>query len=127
MEINMPPESDVPEQIKVRYEKREKFFNDGVNPYRNGLKPDSLAAQLHDQYDQASREELEQKKANTSISGRVMAIRDFGKSGFLTLRDRSGTVQLYFEKKTLEESAHGIYKQLDVGDIIFAQGFLFKT
>jgi lysyl-tRNA synthetase, class II len=57
----------------------------------------------------------------------VMAIRDFGKAGFLRLRDRSGLIQLFCAKDKLGEEGFAAYRDLDVGDIVVGEGPLFKT
>jgi lysyl-tRNA synthetase class 2 len=98
------------------------------NPYKNGFKPKDLAADLHRGYDEKTKEELEATKVHTSIAGRVIAIRDFGKAAFLRVRDRSGLIQVFVSKNDLNEADYRGYKDdLDVGDIVYSEGPLFKT
>src|SRR3954453_3011272 len=120
-------ELDTPEQIRVRYEKRRHLLEQGKKPYANGFVPKDLARTLHQNYDEKTQAELETAAVKVSVAGRLIAIRDFGKGGFVRLRDHSGDIQLYIDKKTLSEEAFLIYKQLDVGDLIHTQGVLFKT
>jgi lysyl-tRNA synthetase class 2 len=120
--------SHLPEQVRVRYEKMERIRARGENPYKNGFKPEGLAADLHRNYDEKSKEELESTKFHTSIAGRIMAIRDFGKGAFLRLRDRSGLIQVFISKADLPEADYRSYKEdFDLGDIVYAEGPLFKT
>lgn len=64
------------------------------------------------------------------VAGRVIARRVMGKLAFVTLRDDSGTIQLYVDKSRLETGPEG-FKQLkgliDVGDFIGAAGTLKRT
>jgi len=56
-----------------------------------------------------------------------MAIRDFGKALFVRLKDRSGIIQLYVAKDKLGEEEYACYREMDIGDIVFSEGPLFKT
>ena len=64
------------------------------------------------------------------VAGRVIARRVMGKLAFVTLRDDSGTIQLYVDKSRLESGADG-FKQLkglvDVGDFLGASGTMKRT
>lgn len=72
---------------------------------------------------------VELEKAGTFIlAGRVAFIRSFGKAGFVKIRDRHGSLQLHLAKDRLQpESAFEDFKQLDLGDVVRAEGFLFRT
>jgi lysyl-tRNA synthetase class 2 len=59
-------------------------------------------------------------------AGRIVLLRDIGKLIFLTLRDRSGTIQVGLSKKMLGQQ-WSLAKLLDLGDIIGAAGALGKT
>jgi len=72
-------------------------------------------------------EELEGAKTGASVAGRILAIRDFGKAAFVRIRDRSGAIQLFVQRDKLGPDGYAKYKELDVGDIVFAEGTLFKT
>ena len=56
-----------------------------------------------------------------------MAIRDFGKASFVRLKDRTGLIQLYVQKDKLGEEGYAKFKELDMGDIVFSEGTIFKT
>ena len=118
---------DLQEQVRVRFEKMIKLRESGDNPFKNGYKPTGLASELHQKFDEKNKEELEAAKAHTSVAGRIIAIRDFGKAGFWRLRDRTGIIQVYISKEKLGEAAYAKARTCDVGDIVFCEGFLFKT
>lgn len=118
--------SDLSEQVQVRFGKLGKIRERGDNPYGNGVEPQGLAANLHREFDEKSKEELETLAAKTSVAGRIMAIRDFGKASFVRLKDRSGVIQLFVQKDKLGES-YARFKEMDLGDIVYSEGTVFKT
>jgi len=118
---------DLEEQVRVRYEKLGKIRQTEAVPFKNGFEPENLAADLHRHYDEKSKEELEPLRVPASVAGRIMAIRDFGKAAFVQLRDRTGKVQLFVQKSKLGEEAYAKYREMDVGDLVYGAGTLFKT
>ncbi len=120
--------SDQSEQVRVRFEKLSRLKNHNLTPYRNGLSPSHLSTALHLSYDEKSKEELETLKISCSVAGRIMAIRDFGKASFVRIQDRGGMIQLFVQKNQLGPENYTFYKEfLDIGDIIFSKGIVFKT
>ena len=118
---------DLNDQVRVRFEKLSRLREKNGNPYGNGMVPTALAADLHHSYSEKSKEELEALNADAAVAGRVMAIRDFGKASFVRLKDRSGLIQLFVQKDKLGETGYAQFKELDVGDVVFAKGRVFKT
>jgi lysyl-tRNA synthetase class 2 len=74
-----------------------------------------------------SHDELEKEEAALSVAGRIVAFRDFGKSSFLHVQDKKGKIQLYVRKDMLKDFDYEAFKKLDIGDIISAEGKIFKT
>ncbi len=60
-------------------------------------------------------------------AGRIVAQRDFGKAAFLSLKDRSGAIQIYVRRDTMGDEQFDLYRLLDVGDIVGVEGKLGKT
>lgn len=62
------------------------------------------------------------------IAGRLLIIRDHGKSYFAKIQDRTGVLQLYIKKDDIGENSFNFFKEfVDAGDIIWVSGTLFKT
>jgi lysyl-tRNA synthetase, class II len=118
---------DLSEQVRVRYEKLARLKERGENPYKNGIYPTDIAADLHHQHDEKTKEELEAIKKHCCVAGRIMAIRSFGKAAFVSLKDPSGEIQLFVQKDKLGEESFANFKELDIGDVVSGQGVLFKT
>jgi len=62
-----------------------------------------------------------------SVAGRLVTLRDMGKSQFAKILDQQGEIQLYIKKDVVGDAAFAAFKKLDLGDIIGAKGTLFKT
>ena len=59
--------------------------------------------------------------------GRMMSKRIMGKSSFASVKDETGSIQFYINKSKLSEDDFKIFKDSDVGDIIYVKGYLFET
>ena len=59
-------------------------------------------------------------------AGRIIAKREHGKSSFAHISDASGKIQIYLRKDILKDS-YGLFKELDIGDIVGVEGIFFKT
>jgi len=92
----------------------------GVDPYGGRYEGAEPAAQVKGRF--KDDDETQQAKC----AGRIVLLRDIGKLIFITLRDRSGTIQVGLSKNLLGESWK-LAKLLDLGDIIGAAGQLGKT
>jgi lysyl-tRNA synthetase class 2 len=62
-----------------------------------------------------------------AVAGRLVTIRDMGKSQFVKILDQQGEIQLYLKKDVVGDEAYAAFKKLDLADIIGAKGTLFKT
>ncbi len=62
-----------------------------------------------------------------TVAGRVMQLRDQGKSCFIHLEDFSDRLQVWFRKDILGEEPFEIVKLLDLGDIIAVTGTVMRT
>src|SRR6185436_12265105 len=64
---------------------------------------------------------------HVEVAGRMMLKRVMGKASFATIQDMSGRIQLYITRDEVGESVYEQFKHWDLGDIIGAQGTLFRT
>jgi lysyl-tRNA synthetase class 2 len=114
------------EQMDVRLDKRKKLEEMGSNPYKNGYKPNTTFKYLNYQYAEKAKDDIGQTPTY-KVAGRVMMVRDFGKAAFLQCDDGSSRFQLYVKKEVTSEKGYAEYKLLDYGDIVYAEGDVFKT
>ncbi len=61
------------------------------------------------------------------IAGRLLLIRNMGKSAFCTLTDGTGKFQIYVQKNEVGDPSYEAFKYLDVGDHVGVEGALFLT
>lgn len=110
-------------------ERRSKLtaLREASNAFPNDYRRDSLAHILHEKYDGCSREELESSQVKVKVAGRMLFKRVMGKASFATIQDMSGRIQLYISNDHTGETAHEAFRHYDLGDILGAEGILFKT
>jgi lysyl-tRNA synthetase, class II len=75
---------------------------------------------------ESNKENLQTQEIRVNVAGRIMARRGMGKTAFMDLRDGSGKIQLFFRINNLGEKYNQV-KDIDIGDIVGAQGKLFLT
>jgi len=114
------------EQIVVRRKKLQELRERGIDPYPNDFRPDHTTAEVHARLSALGEAELA-RAAPLSIAGRVMALRDFGKAGFLQVQDRAGRLQVHARRDRLGDEGFQVYRLLDLGDVIGVAGRPFRT
>lgn len=97
------------------------------NAYPNDFRRDSLAADIHAEYDDKEREFFQDKELKVAVAGRIMLKRVMGKASFITMKDKSGSIQLFLQKNALGDELYDSFKHWDIGDIVGAEGTVFKT
>jgi lysyl-tRNA synthetase class 2 len=115
------------EIIAQRARKAEALRALGVNPYGNGVAPKHLAAELVARYGDQPAAEIQKDPGAWSIAGRVLALKSFGKMAFLKVVDRTGDIQVWLKKDRLPERDFEVFKLLDVGDLVAAEGPATRT
>ncbi len=86
-----------------------------------------VAGELHAEYGDKDSETLERESIRVKVAGRMMSKRVMGKASFAHLMDMSGRIQLFVQRDALPEGVYREFKTWDVGDIVGAEGTLFKT
>ena len=115
------------EILLQRQKKAEALRALGVNPFGNGWTPRNLAQDLVSRYGDAPADEIAKDPDSWSLAGRVLAVRSFGKAAFLRVRDASGEIQVWVKKDKVGERAFEIFKLLDIGDVVAAEGPATRT
>ncbi|NNM62576.1 MAG: lysine--tRNA ligase [Steroidobacteraceae bacterium] len=94
--------------------------------FPNDFRRNALAQDLIDTYGARSTEALENEPIAVRVAGRMMAKRVMGKASFARLEDASGAIQLFLQQQVLGETYED-FRGWDVGDLIGAEGTLFRT
>lgn len=113
--------------IQARLDKLQRLRERGIDPYPARFKPTSNSAIARATLDVVESEQGEGAKSDTLIlAGRMMARRGMGKAAFIDLKDSSGTIQLHLRQDVLGDD-YALLDDLDLGDIIGAEGPVFRT
>ncbi len=120
-------EQDEQEQIKQRRSKLNALRENG-SAFPTDFRRNVISGELLVEYAEKTNEELEQQSIRVKVAGRIMTRRIMGKASFCHIQDMSGKLQLYVTRDTLAEGFYNEqFKKWDIGDIVGAEGVLFKT
>ncbi|MBQ4243087.1 MAG: lysine--tRNA ligase [Lachnospiraceae bacterium] len=113
------PQEDI---LAVKREKLATLQKEGRDPFQiTKYDVTHHAQEIKDEF-----ESLDGKTVR--VAGRMMFKRKMGKASFCNCMDKSGKIQIYVARDTLGEEAYDEFKKyLDVGDIIGAEGEVFRT
>jgi lysyl-tRNA synthetase, class II len=119
--------TDIPQDIShdqhaVRRQKLADMRAAGFDPFRANFAPTHFSGEALKAF-----VEGQDNTVHVAVAGRLVVIRDMGKSHFVKLLDQQGQIQLYVKKDVVGDDAYAAFKKLDLGDIIGASGTLFKT
>ena len=128
------PAATVADENSIITERRAKLAairSQGI-AFPNDFRPQHKAADLHAEYGNLSRETLDEKKVPVVVAGRMMLKRLMGKASFATIQDASGPltdgrIQLFISNEIAGEASAEAFRHYDLGDIVGAEGALFKT
>jgi lysyl-tRNA synthetase class 2 len=121
------PEIEESELIRVRREKLARIVELGFDAFPTTADVDTSVADLVAAHGGKSHDELEAEKPRVKIAGRILTIREFGKTAFLVLSEKTARVQAYCRKDALPEREWELYRNLDAGDWVAVEGTLFRT
>lgn len=112
--------------IAERRAKLAKWREEG-RAYPNDFVRKDLFGDIRTKYENATAEELEALQPEVAVSGRMMLKRIMGKASFATVRDGSGQMQYFMTPSEMGDEAYAAFKTMDIGDIIAAEGVVFRT
>ena len=113
------------ELLAVRRRKLEALREEGIEPFPHaypGVRPIAEVKAPHEELEAG-----QETEDRVRVAGRLAARRGQGKAAFLDLADRTGRLQLHARVDVLGEEALGRLLSLDLGDLIGADGTIFRT
>ncbi|OGI41048.1 MAG: lysine--tRNA ligase [Candidatus Muproteobacteria bacterium RBG_16_62_13] len=122
----MTEELNENEQIALRRQKLAELREKG-SAFPNDFRRNIMAGELHAEYGERDGAEIETRNIRSKVAGRIMTRRIMGKASFCHVQDMSGRIQIYVTRDALGEAAYEEFKKWDIGDILGAEGTLFKT
>jgi len=117
------------DESKLIAERRRKLdeLREHGRAYPNDFRRNATADELHKTFHGHDDETLREENIEVAVVGRMMVKRVMGKASFIKLQDRSGQIQVRLERDRLPEGDYQTFKKWDVGDIVSANGALFRT
>ncbi|WP_435298579.1 lysine--tRNA ligase [Timonella sp. A28] len=120
-------ENDVPEQLRVRREKRARLIAEGGEAYPVTVDRTHTIKQVREQY--AHLETGEETDDVVGVAGRVVFLRNTGKLCFVAVQDGEGNrVQIMLSQGEVgPESLTAFKSDVDLGDHLFAKGRVISS
>ncbi|HDI00597.1 MAG TPA: lysine--tRNA ligase, partial [Firmicutes bacterium] len=115
----MRPEDQL---IERRREKLSKLREMGVEPYPYKFQVTHTSREVKEEFDS-----LSSARDPVSVAGRIMSVREHGKTCFSHIQDWEGRIQIYIRRDVVGDEAFSTFKLLDIGDIIGVRGTVFRT
>ena len=104
-----------------RLDKLQKMRDKGVEPYGKRYDNTQSIRSILDGF-VADKDDIKARAA-----GRIATMRPHGKTAFVDIKDWTGKIQVYIKLDKVGAEQFEIFKLLDLGDIIGAEGTIFKT
>ena len=124
---NTPIEDDLPEQLRIRREKRASLIERGIEPYPVSVARTKSLKEIREKYVSL---DIDVATGDIeSLTGRIIFKRDTGKLCFATLREGDGTeLQAMFSlDKIGEEQLDSWKSDIDLGDIVSVTGEIISS
>lgn len=115
------------EQELVRREKCEKLRELGLDPFGHKYDRKDFCKDVKEKYELVDHDDFENMDDTATVAGRIMFIRKMGKASFFTIKDKSGSIQVYISINDIGEDAYNLFKAADIGDIVGVYGKVMKT
>lgn len=115
------------DQELVRREKLEKLKELNLDPFGEAFKRDAYAIDLKEKYKDIDHEAFENMDDKATVAGRIMFIRKMGKASFFSIKDKTGSIQIYISINDIGEEKYNLFKSADIGDIVGVTGKVMKT
>ncbi|MBI4752838.1 lysine--tRNA ligase, partial [Candidatus Desantisbacteria bacterium] len=104
----------------IRYEKLTRLQSMGIAPFGSRYEITHSSKEVIEGFCEGDEREI-------SIAGRVVSLREHGKSAFANLKDRAGKIQVYIRRDAANEDNYAVFCGLELGDFIGVKGKTFKT
>ena len=118
----MSEENELNDLMVERRKKLAELQDKGVDTYNNDFDRTHTTEDVITNF-----EELETEEATVQVAGRIMTVRDHGKSCFADLKDMEDKIQIYVREDNVGEEEYEVFNKLDIGDCIGIEGVLFET
>jgi lysyl-tRNA synthetase, class II len=118
------PSGRLDEVLRARRQKLQRLRDSGVEPYALRFDPDRTLASIREEFDGFGPGQTTDVRVR--VAGRIVLLRRQGRLSFATIRDRTGDLQLFLSEAMMG-SAYSMVEDLDLGDIVGAEGRVMTT
>ncbi len=115
------------EQEIVRRGKLDNLKELGLDPFGHKFDRTAFAEDLKAKYKDIPHDDFENMDDEATVAGRIMFIRKMGKASFFTIKDKTGSIQIYISINDIGEDNYNLFKSADIGDIVGVRGKIMKT
>ena len=115
------------DQELIRREKADKISKMGIDPFGTRFDRTGWNEEIKEKYITVEHDEFENITDEYTIAGRIMFIRKMGKASFFTIKDKTGSLQIYISINDVGEEVYELFKTADLGDIVGVRGRVMKT
>ena len=115
------------DQELVRREKCENIRKLGIDPFGHKFERTDYAEALKEKYKDVDHDAFEYMTDTATVAGRIMFIRKMGKASFFSIKDKTGSIQIYISINDIGEESYNLFKTADIGDIVGVYGKVMKT
>ena len=121
MSENTMTQKELSEVLQVRRDKLSTLKEQGKNPYEiTKFDFTHYSQDIVSSFNDGD-------EITVKIAGRLMSKRVMGKASFAHVRDVKGLIQLYVRRDDIGVDEYMAFKQMDIGDIVGVEGFVFRT
>lgn len=120
-------ERKLTEQELVRRDKALKLRELGYDPFGSRYDREDYAIDVKEKYESVDHDAFESMTDTVKVAGRIMFIRKMGKASFFSIKDKTGSIQVYISINDVGEDIYTLFKSADIGDIVGVYGKVMKT
>jgi lysyl-tRNA synthetase class 2 len=117
---------DVTPFMRERLEKLDELTREGIDPFPSTASVSHSIGDVIAAYGPADDATLA-AAPGVAVVGRIVSLRGHGKASFAHIQDRTGRLQIYVRLDGVGEAAYRLFRRLDVGDFVGAEGKPFRT
>jgi len=119
--------SEKSDQEIARENKMEKLSQEGIELFPPKVEITHSVFDIVSGFSSFSNEELEEKKIEVFVPGRIISIRKMGRAVFFHISDSRARLQAYLREDKIGKKNFSLFSLIDIGDIIAVKGIVFKT
>ena len=115
------------DQFLQRQKKLEQIQALGYEAFPHEFRWADTPADLVAKFGSATAADLEAKRVETRVAGRIVSYRLMGKAGFAHLQGSGQRIQIYVRKDVVGDKGFQLFHLLDLGDHVGVRGHMFRT